>query len=320
MFIFTDSDATTTDSNTRKQTEVSTTEQQTTTGVSHTTPQQTTALTTTTSTTSQSSSSPTTVTTTSTQRTTTTSTTAATTTTTTTTTRPTTPADIRTTATERETTTFDVVQVYRNEDEDDKANMIYPPMPEERPVPQTPIHEPEPGLPYYPLPQPPPPYSNNNYRPKGKGGRINSIEEERTAMIIGIVAGILIAVILVILLVLWLKSNGDRNYKTAGEKTIYGTHNPNAALLGNTSTNGSYHQQRSQSNNHHVTPDARSRSHSAIAMRNNGSGDMGSGGRSQPMRVERVYHDSTDHSEGEERPGLVKTKKRDSKDVKEWYV
>lgn len=199
--------------------------------------------------------------------------------------------------------------------------MIYPPNePVERPPPPPPIHEPEPGLPpYYPLPQPPPPYSNNNYRPKGKGGRINSIEEERTAMIIGIVAGILIAVILVILLVLWLKSNGDRNYKTSGEKTIYGTHNPNASLLGNTSTNGSYHQQRQQSNNHHnQTQDTRSRSHSGIAMRNNGNTDMCN--RTAPMRVERVYHDSTDHSEGEDRPGLVKTKKRDSKDVKEWYV
>lgn len=308
----------TTDSITRRQ-DSTTEQQQSTTTVSQTTPQQTTALSTIV-TTSQTSPPPTTTLTTSTQRTTTTTTTTSTTTTTTTAATPV--PEIRTTATERDTTTYDVVQVFKSDDNSENSNMIYPQqIPEDRlPPPPPPIHDTEGGLPYFPLPQPPP-YSNNNYRPKGKGGRINSIEEERTAMIIGIVAGILIAVILVILLVLWLKSNGDRNYKTAGEKTIYGTHNPNASLLGNTSTNGSYHQQRQQSSttNHLQTQDARSRSHSGIAMRNNGNAaDMC--GRSQPMRVERVYHDSTDHSEGEERPGLVKTKKRDSKDVKEWYV
>ncbi|XP_037828017.1 neurexin-1 isoform X2 [Lucilia sericata] len=305
----------TTDSNARRQ-DATTELQQSTSTISHTTTaQQTTALSTTV-TTSQTSA-PTTIVTTSTQRITTPTTTTSTTTVTTTVATPL--PEIRTASTERDTTTFDVVQVFKHDEEEEKSNIIYTPqMPEERPPPPPPIHEPEPGLPYYPLPQPPPPYSNNNYRPKGKGGRINSIEEERTAMIIGIVAGILIAVILVILLVLWLKSNGDRNYKTSGEKTIYGTHNPNASLLGNTSTNGSYHQQRQQSNNHHQTQDTRSRSHSGIAMRNNGNTDMCN--RSAPMRVERVYHDSTDHSEGEDRPGLVKTKKRDSKDVKEWYV
>uniref|UniRef100_A0A1I8PXC0 Neurexin-1 n=1 Tax=Stomoxys calcitrans TaxID=35570 RepID=A0A1I8PXC0_STOCA len=307
----------TTDSVTRRQD--STTEQQTTTTISQTTPQQTTALSTVV-TTSQTSP-PTTVLTTSTQRTTSTSTTTMATTTTTTTAATPTP-EIRTTATERDTTTYDVVHVFKSDDKSENSNMVYPQIPEDRlpPPPPPPIHDTEGGLPYFPLPPQTPPYGNNNYRPKGKGGRINSIEEERTAMIIGIVAGILIAVILVILLVLWLKSNGDRNYKTAGEKTIYGTHNPNASLLGNTSTNGSYHQQRQQSSSNHLqtTQDTRSRSHSGIAMRNNGNADMC--GRSQPMRVERVYHDSTDHSEGEDRPGLVKTKKRDSKDVKEWYV
>ncbi|KNC30666.1 hypothetical protein FF38_11756 [Lucilia cuprina] len=305
----------TTDSNARRQ-DVTTEQQHSTSTTSHTTtPQQTTALSTT-LTTSQTSA-PTTIITSSTQRITTPTTTISTTTVTTTVATPL--PEIRTATTERDTTTFDVVQVFKHDEEEEKSNIIYTPqIPEERPPPPPPIHEPEPGLPYYPLPQPPPPYSNNNYRPKGKGGRINSIEEERTAMIIGIVAGILIAVILVILLVLWLKSNGDRNYKTSGEKTIYGTHNPNASLLGNTSTNGSYHQQRQQTNNHHQTQDTRSRSHSGIAMRNNGNTDMCN--RSAPMRVERVYHDSTDHSEGEDRPGLVKTKKRDSKDVKEWYV
>ncbi|XP_046805678.1 neurexin-1 isoform X2 [Lucilia cuprina] len=305
----------TTDSNARRQ-DVTTEQQHSTSTTSHTTtPQQTTALSTT-LTTSQTSA-PTTIITSSTQRITTPTTAISTTTVTTTVATPL--PEIRTATTERDTTTFDVVQVFKHDEEEEKSNIIYTPqIPEERPPPPPPIHEPEPGLPYYPLPQPPPPYSNNNYRPKGKGGRINSIEEERTAMIIGIVAGILIAVILVILLVLWLKSNGDRNYKTSGEKTIYGTHNPNASLLGNTSTNGSYHQQRQQTNNHHQTQDTRSRSHSGIAMRNNGNTDMCN--RSAPMRVERVYHDSTDHSEGEDRPGLVKTKKRDSKDVKEWYV
>ncbi|XP_037891769.1 neurexin-3 [Glossina fuscipes] len=162
--------------------------------------------------------------------------------------------DVRTTGTERDDTTpYDVVHVFSGgkENENENANIIqhghHTHTPERPPPPPPPVHETDPGLSYYPLPQPPP-YGNNNYRPKGKGGRINSIEEERTAMIIGIVAGILIAVILVILLVLWLKSNGDRNYKTAGEKTVYGSHNANTALLGNASTNGSYHQQRQQRN------------------------------------------------------------------------
>lgn len=189
-----------------------------------------------------------------------------------------------------------------------------------------------------PQPDPPPygPYGGNsyntnmnNYRPKGKGGRINSIEEERTAMIIGIVAGILIAVILVILLVLWLKSNGDRGYKTESEKaTAYGSHNPNAALLGNTSTNGSYHQQRQ----HHqaaggIMPGQglqQQQHHSS----HNGGGHNGAGGGAAGGGAGGGMMSSGSGSLGygsDGRPqmaGLVqpKAKKRDSKDVKEWYV
>ncbi|XP_064550365.1 neurexin 1 isoform X2 [Drosophila montana] len=192
-----------------------------------------------------------------------------------------------------------------------------------------------------PQPDPPPygPYGGgtttynsnvNSYRPKGgKGGRINSIEEERTAMIIGIVAGILIAVILVILLVLWLKSNGDRGYKTESEKAAaYGSHNPNAALLGNTSTNGSYHQQRQhhqaaggglpgQLHGQHQLHQQQQHQQQQQQQQHNinvgggggmmssGSGSLGYGSDGRPQMA-----------------GLVqpKAKKRDSKDVKEWYV
>ncbi|XP_052863828.1 neurexin-1 [Anopheles cruzii] len=105
---------------------------------------------------------------------------------------------------------------------------------------------PEPEPPYPPHPQPP--YPPPTRLPKHKGGRINSEAEERTAMIIGIVAGALIAVILVILLVLWIKSNGDRSYKTEHDKSgLYGQ-GPSAALLGGSHGNsGSGHHYNQQS-------------------------------------------------------------------------
>lgn len=126
-----------------------------------------------------------------------------------------------------------------------------------------------------------PPFSTN------RGRKPSSTDaENRTAMIIAIVAGALIAVILVILLLLWLKSNGDRTYKMDHDKGIgYGA-GQNAALLGsNATTNGSRH--------HPIN--------GSTAPLN---GSLRNGNDKGPV------------------PGLVpqKPKKRDSKDIKEWYV
>lgn len=134
---------------------------------------------------------------------------------------------------------------------------------------------------YYPLP-PPTPYGRRKVNRTG----VSSEKEERTAMIIGIVAGALIAVVLVILLLLWLKSNGDRNYKADPDKRESYGHGANAALLGsNSCTNGSRH----PLNGSNVPP--------------NGSLPLNGNDKAQV-------------------PGLVpqKPKKRDSKDIKEWYV
>lgn len=130
---------------------------------------------------------------------------------------------------------------------------------------------------------------NPTQRPK-KPNRIHSDTEERTAMIIGIVAGALIAVILVILLVLWLKSNQERSYKQ--EKTYNYGPGPNAALLGNAgaSSNLPYN---SNVAGHHT----------------NGGGSFSHNG-------------SMRNGSMSEKPGQVapKPKPRNNKDVKEWYV
>ncbi|CAO1431878.1 unnamed protein product [Diamesa hyperborea] len=143
----------------------------------------------------------------------------------------------------------------------------------------TSTYEPETEAPVYRTPPPvySPPVYNPTIRPppKNKHGRINSETEERTAMIIGIVAGALIAVILVILLVLWIKSNGDRSYKM--EHDIKYGHGPNAALL----ANGSLRQNGSQ--------------HGADRNGVNGGNGVNAGA-------------------GQAKP------KRNSKDIKEWYV
>nr|XP_036217240.1 neurexin-1 isoform X2 [Bactrocera oleae] len=276
-------------------------------------------------------STPTSIYTTSTQR-------ASTSTLTTTTSQATPTPEIHSTATEHQTTPYDTVQVFsggeggerHHGDEDEKSNMIFngehTSLPEERPPPHIP--SPHETPPYYQMPPQQPPTYGNNYRSKGKGSRVNSIEEERTAMIIGIVAGILIAVILVILLVLWLKSTGDRNYKTEGEKAAAYGHNPNAALLGNSSTNGSYHQQRHHGTHH------QSNGHNASGGGGGGGGTGGSGSGSM-LGAAGVNSGgvvgygcissgmaSTGADGRPQMAGLVqpKPKKRDSKDVKEWYV
>ncbi|XP_034662906.1 neurexin-1 isoform X2 [Drosophila subobscura] len=249
------------------------------------------------------------------------STSTAITTTTTTTTQATPPPEIRSTVTERETTPFDIYIAGGGMGGAGRNDHDRMQLPEE--------HHPLPPLPPPLPPQDPPPYGPyggntyntnvNNYRPKAKGGRINSIEEERTAMIIGIVAGILIAVVLVILLVLWLKSNGDRGYKTESEKAAaYGSHNPNAALLGNTSTNGSYHQQRQH---HQAGAVGQQQLHSQQQVHNghNGNGNGGGGGGMMSSGSGSLGYGSDGRPQ---MAGLVqpKAKKRDSKDVKEWYV
>ncbi|KAH8243604.1 hypothetical protein KR032_008763 [Drosophila birchii] len=250
-----------------------------------------------------------------------TSTTTSTTSTTTTTTQATPSPEVRNTVTERETTPYDIYNAGiggsgRNDhDRMQLPDEHLPPPPPPLPPQESPPYGPYGGNTYN--------TNMNNYRPKGKGGRINSIEEERTAMIIGIVAGILIAVVLVILLVLWLKSNGDRGYKTESEKAAaYGSHNPNAALLGNTSTNGSYHQQRQHHHQGGGGP-GQQQHHGQQQMHNghngNGNGGGGGGGGMMSSGSGSLGYGSDGRPQ---MAGLVqpKAKKRDSKDVKEWYV
>lgn len=138
---------------------------------------------------------------------------------------------------------------------------------------------------------------NPTMRPK-KPGRVTTDTEERTAMIIGIVAGVLIAVILVILLVLWLKSNQERSYKTEQDKSYNYGPGANAALLGNVAGASSI-------------------------MQYNGSGVAGaSGGLHTNGGGSFSHNGSMRNGSMSEKPGLVapKPKPRNNKDVKEWYV
>lgn len=131
-------------------------------------------------------------------------------------------------------------------------------LPEPELKPQPPIVDYPGGI--YPTPARPP-----RKRPE----RVTSETSEIVALIIGIIAGALIAVILIILVVLKFKSRGERSCKIDDGKGYQ--QGPNAALLGNTSTNG---QTQYQING---------------ALRNGDKGQM-------------------------------QKKKRDSKDIKEWYV
>lgn len=164
---------------------------------------------------------------------------------------------------------------------------------------------------------------------KNRNARINTEAEERTAMIIGIVAGALIAVILVILLVLWIKSNGDRSYKM--EHDLKYGQGANAALLGGQSAGQS-------SNPHHG-----SISHGGAASHHgNGSqgqqqyrngyqsGACGGGGNgydgahreSMGMNGSLSRQHDNQFNNSSMGAGLVQPSKskRNSKDVKEWYV
>ncbi|XP_055617047.1 neurexin-1 isoform X4 [Toxorhynchites rutilus septentrionalis] len=257
------------------------------------------------------------------------------------------------------TTTEDdeIVEVRQPEDDVDTGQEHKPPI--GRRPPPVKIVEP-------PNPEPEPPYNVHppafppTRLPKHKGGRINSEAEERTAMIIGIVAGALIAVILVILLVLWIKSNGDRSYKTEHDKSgLYGQ-GPSAALLGGSHTNThNSHYNTHQQQPHHPQPphyngsgNGGSGSMGAAAAVGGGSGGghhtngsstlplngslrhhhnggngmgggggggmgMGSGGSGMSMGYNGSDRGSM-QSGGLGQP--QKTKNRNSKDIKEWYV
>lgn len=133
-------------------------------------------------------------------------------------------------------------------------------------------------------------------------------------MIIGIVAGALIAVILVILLLLWLKSTGDRTYKSDHDKSLGYGQGPNAALLGsNPGTNSSQHHHHQQTNGATVPLNGSIRNGSSDKgqlMSRGGSIGAGGGGGGGAAGI------------GGNGIGLQlqKPKKHDSKDIKEWYV
>lgn len=125
------------------------------------------------------------------------------------------------------------------------------------------------------LPPPPPPKIDYPFNipstPRTtKSATVSSETSELIALIIGIVAGVLIAVILVVLVILKFSSGQERVCKIDDGKGYQ--QGPNAALLGNTNSNG---QTQYQING---------------ALRNGDKGQM------------------------------QKAKKRDSKDIKEWYV
>lgn len=189
----------------------------------------------------------------------------------------------------------------------------------------------------------PPPFNPNpgvyptRMTPKNKHARINTEAEERTAMIIGIVAGALIAVILVILLVLWIKSNGDRTYKM--EHDLKYGHGANAALLGHNAGHSS-NQPHHGGQAHHGGHNAGHQNNSNMHQQQNpqyGNG-YNQGGGSQNYEVNgngngaqygsnmggngSLRQQGSQHSERNgNNAGLVQPKaKRNSKDIKEWYV
>lgn len=123
----------------------------------------------------------------------------------------------------------------------------------------------------YPQPKPDSGYGEGS-RPHStrRPDQISSETSEMVALIIGIIAGALIAVILIMLIILRFKSRSHHSFKVDDSKGFQ--QGPNAALLGNSSSNGQM--------NYSV----------------NGALRNGDNGQAQ------------------------KAKKRDSKDIKEWYV
>lgn len=135
-------------------------------------------------------------------------------------------------------------------------------------------------------------------------------------MIIGIVAGALIAVILVILLLLWLKSTGDRTYKNEHDKSgAYGGQGPNAALLGsNTGTNSS------QMHHHHHHQQTNGATVPLNGSLRNGNGSTNGGAMADKGAQMNINVGIGANGMGAGSLQLQKPKKRDSKDIKEWYV
>ncbi|XP_065079227.1 neurexin 1 isoform X3 [Ochlerotatus camptorhynchus] len=249
------------------------------------------------------------------------------------------------------TTEDDEVIDVRDPDDEDAAEEERPKKGRRPPpvkVMEPPNPEPEPPFNAHPPPFPP------TRIPKHKGGRINSEAEERTAMIIGIVAGALIAVILVILLVLWIKSNGDRSYKTEHDKSgLYGQ-GPSAALLGGSHTNTqnshyNTHQQQQQhlqqpphyngnggggaggagaggAGGHHgnggtmpLNGSLRHHHNGGNGMGGGGAGGMGMGSGGSAASMGYNGSDRGSMQSGGMGPPQ-KPKNRNSKDIKEWYV
>ena len=69
--------------------------------------------------------------------------------------------------------------------------------------------------------------------PRRKGQEhITSEAAEKTALIIGIIAGAMIAIILIILIILKFKGRPDGSYKVDESKTFQQSQGPNTALLG----------------------------------------------------------------------------------------
>lgn len=198
----------------------------------------------------------------------------------------------------------------------DPGNNPEPPMPEPQTDPPLVFRTPPPFISNAGI------YNTNPTRPtpKNKHGRINTEAEERTAMIIGIVAGALIAVILVILLVLWIKSNGDRSYKM--EHDLKYGHGANAALLGAGHNNQQQqmHQNAGHHNNNGQQPQNQQYGNNAY---NQGGalGYDGNGHHSSNMSHNGSLRQSQNMDRNGMSAGLVQPKtKRNSKDIKEWYV
>jgi len=219
-------------------------------------------------------------------------------------------------------------------------------------IPDPPMPEPETEPP--PIFRTPPPYNVQPpvYRDtptrsppkKQHPGRINTEAEERTAMIIGIVAGALIAVILVILLVLWIKSNGDRSYKM--EHDLKYGHGANAALLGNSGHSNSHHGAAHHAGNgsgaahhgnagggHHSSNNQHQGQQQQQQQQqqqpygngyNNGASQnydahMNSGHANNSNNGSLRQHGGGNQQAGPVQGGGIKAK-RNSKDIKEWYV
>ena len=131
---------------------------------------------------------------------------------------------------------------------------------------------------------------------------------------------------------LWIKSNGDRQYQKEHDLK-YGS-GPNAALLGNTGTNQSQHapQQHGGSgynNGNHFNNNANSFNNGGNQNGNqNGQNGNSNYNNGSNIAMNGQHNGSLRHSNNGDRngngmsAGLVQPKqqKRNSKDIKEWYV